>query len=52
MGKTAFEIIRNKEKGSYKVSRVFNLPQKTLRCYVKDQQKSSSEAIKAKLGRR
>jgi hypothetical protein len=44
--------MRNKEMGSYKASRVFNLPQKTLRRYVKDRQKISSEAIKTKLGRK
>jgi hypothetical protein len=38
--------MRNKEKGSYKASRVFNLPQTTLQSYVKDRQESSSEAIK------
>jgi len=32
--------------GSYKASRVFSLPQTTLKSYVKDRQESSSEAIK------
>jgi hypothetical protein len=40
------EAMRNKEKGSYKASRVFNLPQTTFRSYVQDRQKSSAEAIK------
>jgi len=31
---------------------VFLLPQTTLRCYVKDRQKSSSETIKTKVGRK
>ena len=31
---------------------VFSLPQTTLQPYVKDRQKSSSEAIKTKLGRK
>ena len=47
---TAIEAMRNKEKGNYKASRVFNIPQTTLRRYVKNRQKSSSEAIKTKLG--
>jgi len=44
--------VRNKEKGSKKASKFFNLPQTTLRLYVKDRQKSSSETIKTKLGRK
>jgi hypothetical protein len=38
--------------GSYKASRVFNVPQKTLERYVKDRQKSSSETVKTKLCRK
>ena len=37
--------------GSYKASRVFNVPQTKLERYVKDRQKSSSETVKTKLGR-
>jgi hypothetical protein len=48
----AIQTMRNREMGSYKASRVFNLPQTTLQLYVKDQQKSSSETVKAKLGRK
>jgi len=48
--KAAIENIKNKAKGSYKASRVFNLPQTRLRSYVKDRQKSSGET--KKLGRR
>jgi hypothetical protein len=44
--------MRNKEMGSYKASRVSYLPWTTLRCYVKERQKSSSETIKTKLGRK
>ena len=44
--------IRNKEMGSYKASRDFNVPQTTLERYVKDQKKSSSETIKTKLSRK
>jgi len=44
--KASIEAMRNKEMGSYQVSRVVNLPQTTLQLYVKDRQKSSSEAIK------
>ena len=44
--KAAIQAMRNEEMGSYKASRVFNLPQTTLQLYVKDRQKSSSEAIK------
>jgi hypothetical protein len=44
--KAAIEAMRNKEIGSYKASRVFNLPQTTLQRYVKGRQESSSEAIK------
>ena len=43
--KAAIEAMRNLEMGSYKASILLNLPQ-TLQRYVKDQQKSSSEAIK------
>ena len=48
----AIEAIRNKEMGSYKASRVFNVPQTTLERYVKDWKKSSSETVKTKLGRK
>jgi len=48
--KAAIKVIRNREMGSYKASRVFNVPQTTLERYVKDQQKSSSETVKTKLG--
>jgi len=44
--KVAIEAMRNDELGSYKASRIFNLPQTTLERYVKNRQKSSSEAIK------
>jgi hypothetical protein len=44
--KAAIEAMRNKEMGSYKVSRVFNIPQTTLEHYNKDREKSSNEAIK------
>jgi len=44
--KAAIKALRNKEMGSYKASRIFTLPQTTLQQYVKDRQKSSSEAIK------
>jgi len=37
---------------SYKASRFLNLLQTTLRRYVKDRQKSSSETMKTKLGRK
>jgi hypothetical protein len=47
--KAATEATRNKEMGS---SRVFNVPQKTPKRYVKDRQKTSSEAIPTKLGRK
>ena len=50
--KAAIEAIRNKEMGSYRTSRVFNVPQTTLERYVKDRQKNSSETIKTKLGRK
>ena len=50
--KAAIEAIRNKEKGSYKASRVFSLPQTTPRRYVKYRQKSSSETIKTEMGRK
>jgi len=36
--------------GSYKASRVFNVPQTTLKRYVKDRQKSASETVKTELG--
>jgi len=49
--KAAIEAIRNKEMGSCKASRVFNMPQ-TLERYVKDWQKSSSETVETKLGRK
>jgi len=44
--KATIEAMRNEETGSYKVSRVFSLPHITLQRYVKDRQKSSSEATK------
>jgi hypothetical protein len=50
--KAANKAIRNREVGSYKASRFFNIPQTTLEPYVKDQQKSSSETVKSKLGRK
>jgi hypothetical protein len=50
--KTAIEAIRNKEMGSYKASRGFNVPQTTLERYVNDRQKISNETIKTKLGRK
>jgi len=50
--KAATEAIKNKEMGSYKASRVFNVPQTTLQRYVKGRQKSSSETAKTKLGRK
>jgi hypothetical protein len=50
--KAVIEAMKNKEMGSYKASRVFNLTQTTLRRYVKGRQKkTSSEAVKTKLGR-
>ena len=42
----AIEAVRNKEMGIYKASRVVNVPQTTVQNYVKDRQRSSSEAIK------
>jgi len=50
--KAAFEAIRNKELGSCRASRVFNVPQTTLQRYVRDRQKSSSKTVKTKLGRK
>jgi len=50
--KAAVEAMRNKEMGSYKGSRTFNVPQTTLQLYIKDRQKSSNEAITTKLGRK
>ena len=50
--RAAIEAVRNKEMGSYKASRVFNILQTTLEHYVKDWQKSSSETVKTKLGRK
>jgi hypothetical protein len=50
--KAAIEARKNREMGSYKVSRFFNLPHTALRCCVKDRQKSSSETMKTKLGRK
>ena len=50
--KAPIEAMRYKEMGNYKASRVFNVPQRTLQRYVKDWQKSSSETVKTKLGRK
>jgi len=50
--KAAIVAVRNKEIGSCKASRIFNLPQTPLERYVKDRQKSSSETVKTKLGRK
>jgi hypothetical protein len=48
--KATIEAIINKEMGSYKASRVFNVPKTTLQRYIKDRQKSSSKTVKIKLG--
>ena len=48
----AIEAIMNKEMGSYKPSRVFNVPQSTIERYVKERKKSSNETVKTKLGRK
>jgi len=48
--KAAIKAIRNREMGSYKASRFFDVSQTTLERYVKDQQKSSSETVKNKTG--
>jgi len=50
--RAAIKAIRNREMGSYKASRFFNIPQKILQRYVKDQQKSSGETVKTKPGRK
>jgi hypothetical protein len=50
--KAAIEAVTDKEMGSKKASRVFNIPQTTLERYVKDRQKNPSEAIKTKLDRK
>ena len=50
--KAAIEAIRNKEMGSCKASRIFNVTQTTPERYVKDRQKSSCETVKTKLGRK
>ena len=50
--KAVTEVVRNKEMSSLKASRVFKEPQTTLELYVKDRQKSSSETVKTKLGRK
>jgi len=50
--KVAIEAMGNKETGSYKASRVFHVPQTTPERYVTHWQKSSSEAITIKLGRK
>jgi len=50
--KAAIEAIMNKKFGSYKAYRFFNVPQTTLQRYVKDGQKSSSDTVKTKLGRK
>jgi len=50
--KAAIQAMRNKEMGSYIASRVYNVPQTTLEHNAQDRQRSSSETIKTKLGRR
>jgi hypothetical protein len=50
--KAAIKAIRNREMGSYKAFRFSIIPQTTLERYVIDQQKSSSETVKTKLGRK
>jgi len=50
--KAVIEAIRNKEMGRYKASRIFSVPQTKLERYVMDRQKSSSETVKTKLGRK
>jgi hypothetical protein len=48
--KTAIEAMRNKEMGSFKVSRFFIVPQTTLERYIKVREKNSTGGIKTKLG--
>jgi len=48
----ANEAVSNKEMGSCKASRDVDVLQPTLERYVKDRQKSSSETVKTKLGRK
>jgi hypothetical protein len=50
--KAAIEAMRNKQMGSYRASRVFTVPQTTLERCIEDREKSSTEAIKPKLGRK
>jgi len=49
--KAAIEAIKNREMGSYRAFRVFNLPQILEHC-VKERQKSLSETVETKLGRK
>jgi hypothetical protein len=41
--KAAVEVISNKEMGSYKASRIFNLPQKILQRFAKADRKSQEK---------
>ena len=50
--KAAIEAIMNKKFVSYKAYRFFSVPQTTLQRYVKDGQKSSSDTVKTKRGRK
>jgi hypothetical protein len=44
-----YEVLKNKEMGSSKSSKVFKVLQTTLKLYVKDRQKNSSESVKQNL---
>ena len=48
----AVEAMRNKEMGSYKASRVFNVPQTTLERYVKNISKTPEAVVKTQIGRK
>jgi uncharacterized protein with FMN-binding domain len=47
--KVAIEATRNRKMGSYKASRVFNIPQTKIECYVKDGRKAQVKQLKHNL---
>lgn len=49
--KAAVQAMRNEEMGSYKASRIFNVPQTTLERYAKKEE-DPGEVIKTKMGRK
>jgi hypothetical protein len=44
--------MRKNEMGSFKATRVFNLPQRILECYIKNADKLPADVVRTKIGRK